>query len=118
MLSITAYLDFVNALYHLVRGFLLPGSGDCLIFSRPQICAGLLKFQETSDLGAVHQGAVISAPPTPPPAAPQCPPGAGWYLYPPAALGAIGGALRAAVVYLCGEPENVWLVWPDSGVSL
>ena len=25
MLSITAYLDFVNALYHLVRGFLLPG---------------------------------------------------------------------------------------------
>ena len=51
-------------------------------------------------------------------AAPLHPPGVGWCLYPPAPLGAIGGALRAAVVYLCGEPENVWLVWPDSGVSL
>ena len=30
---------------------LLPGLGECLIFSRPQICAGLLKFQETLDLG-------------------------------------------------------------------
>ena len=37
-------------------GFLSPQFlGDCLIFSIPQICAGLLKFQETPDLGAVHQ---------------------------------------------------------------
>lgn len=28
MLSITAYLDFVNALYHLVRGFLFPSLGE------------------------------------------------------------------------------------------
>lgn len=28
MLSITAYLDFVNALYHLVRGFLLARFGE------------------------------------------------------------------------------------------
>lgn len=36
-------------------GFLIPNLGECLIFSRPQICAGLLKFQQTPDLGAVHQ---------------------------------------------------------------
>lgn len=33
--------------------------------------------------------------PTPPPAAPLRPPGAGWYLYPPAEMGAIVGPLWA-----------------------
>ena len=64
MLSITAYLDFVNALYHLVRGFFAPQFG------------GLLDFQQTSDLGAVHQGDEISSSYSPS-CGPSAPSGAG-----------------------------------------
>ena len=60
-------------------------------FFAPQF-GGVLNFQQPPALGAVHQGDEISSP-TPHPAAPLRPSGAGWYLYPPAALGAFVGAL-------------------------
>ena len=49
MLSITAYLDFVNALYHLVWGFLLAKSGEQRsddifnIAQRAEFSAGFLR---------------------------------------------------------------------------